>query len=299
MKNLTFVILNILITSSVMAEDCLREGELLSTTKIDVERVSEIGQCFFYADEFDDAENWLLRSSKEGSRAAQERLGFLYHRGLGNVKQDFTKALYWYGEASNQEDGGYASHGLALMYKFAEGVEQDSEKVVFYLKRSAKQGYAWGQYHLAVEYDTSKRGVDRVLPADPENAFKWYLTAAENGVTESKRRVASLYSYGWGVDTDRKKAYSWYVSAAEDGDAAAQNSLAIWLESGTDVPMDLKQAAEWYTKSALQGNKDAMTSLAYLYLKGQGVQKDKDKAVEWFKKAGKSWLEIKLITSKK
>lgn len=65
-----------------------------------------------------------------GSGKAAYSLGYLYLKGLGNVEQDYQKAIEWF-QKSNYP---MAQHWLAKMYYFGYGVHQDKQRALELLK---------------------------------------------------------------------------------------------------------------------------------------------------------------------
>ena len=53
------------------------------------------------------------------------------------------------------------------------------------------------------------------VAANREEAFKWYLKAAEQGHPDAQDRLAKCYYKGDGIAKDTKKAAAWFLKAAE------------------------------------------------------------------------------------
>ncbi len=93
---------------------------------------------------------------------------------------------------------------------------------------AAEQGSSKAQWLLAhiYRYDLLGNGEDE------EQAFKWYLKAAENGHVAAKREVGQSYMYETGVVQDYAKAHSWLMKAAKSHDAEAEFSVGILFFEG-------------------------------------------------------------------
>lgn len=61
----------------------------------------------------------------------------------------------------------------------------------------------------------SLRGIG--TPADPAEAYRWLLKAAEAGDAQSQIIVATMLNEGQGIDKDPKAALVWYYRAKANG----------------------------------------------------------------------------------
>ena len=119
-----------------------------------------------------------------------------------------------------------AQTNLGHMYKYGEGVVQDSKTAANWLTRAAaEQGHASAQLNLGL-----------------------------------------MYEYGDGVLQDYNVAVKWYTLSAEQGYAAAQYSLGAMYYNGVGVPPDINTAAKWFNLSAAQGYSGAAKVLTQLNL---------------------------------
>lgn len=64
--------------------------------------------------------------------------------------------------------------------------------------------------------------MEQVLQKNEDEAFKWYLKAAEQGDAEAQFRVGCAYDLGEGVAENKTKALNWYTKAAEQGQPDAR-----------------------------------------------------------------------------
>lgn len=131
----------------------------------------------------------------------------------------------------------------------------------------AKAGNAAAMNYLARTYD---EGMDA-----PEDAFPWYLRAAQKGDADAQARLAEMYDEGEGVEQDQAKAMEWYAKAAAQGDDDSQ--LALGEHAENDLA-DNAGAARWYEKAAEQGNAEAQYRLGLLLLADDGVKRDVPRA---------------------
>ncbi|MEL0013027.1 MAG: tetratricopeptide repeat protein, partial [Alphaproteobacteria bacterium] len=72
------------------------------------------------------------------------------------------------------------------------------------------------------------------------------------------------YETGKGVALDTEQAFHWYLQAAEQGLDKAQNNLGRLFENGVGVTPDIDVAIYWYEEAARNGNANARANLARL-----------------------------------
>ena len=79
-----------------------------------------------------------------------------------------------------------------------------------------------------------------------------------------------------------EEAFKQFLSLAEEGNALAQSSTGVMYDMGQGVAKDYDKAIEWYRKSAEQGNQFGQFNLGTMYYMGTGVSKDILTACKWF-----------------
>lgn len=126
-----------------------------------------------------------------------------------------------------QKEDADAQFKLALMYYKGEGVSENKEKAVEWLKKSAEQGHGRAQNKLAYMYYNGE-----VVPENKEKAVEWYTKSAEQGNSNSQYNLSIMYNSGEGVAKDKEKAVEWLKKSAAQGYAIAQNYLARIYDNG-------------------------------------------------------------------
>ncbi len=109
----------------------------------------------------------------------------------------------WYKKAFENGD----DYTKARCYRVGRnGVDSDTKKAVYHLKRAAKQGDMEAQYDLASCYTYGSDGVKR----NESRAFEWYLKSAQQGYPPAQ--IMICYSYLCGVETQKNTftAFKWY-----------------------------------------------------------------------------------------
>lgn len=131
------------------------------------------------------AHRWYKFASDEGYPDAQQKMGFLYQKGLG-VRRAEDVAVEWYHKAAAQ---GYAPAqvDLGLMFAAGRGVKRNYLTAIEWFTRAANVGYAAGQFYLGDMYEKG-RGVKR----DRSTAKSWYRKAGNQGHQEAIKRTKRL-----------------------------------------------------------------------------------------------------------
>jgi TPR repeat protein len=93
---------------------------------------------------------------------------------------------------------------------------------------------------------------------------------------------------------DHEQAFSWWLKAAQKGNADAQNNVGACYFSGAGAERDYQKAAEWYRKAADQGCTAAQAELGWMYFTGHGVTRDKEMARQWWAKSADDSAKSKL-----
>jgi len=145
------------------------------------------------------------------------------------------------------------------------------------LRSAAVAGDGAAAYEVAVRY-AEGRGV----PADMEEAARWYERAASKGLTPAQFRYASLLEKGQGVKKDLAQARRLYLAAAAKGNSKAMHNLAVLYAEGIDGKPDYGTAVQWFRKAAQRGIADSQYNLGVLCARGLGTAKSYAEAYKWF-----------------
>lgn len=131
------------------------------------------------------------------------------------------------------------------------------------LRDAAQTGSPSAQMLLARAFD----GVNE------NEAFKFFLLAAEAGNSEAMLEVGDRYASGRGVDRNLESAFPWFERAASKGEPRALYSIGECYYFGAGVPKDLNQAIYYLTQSAAFNDPYAKGLLGNIYRKGEGLEK--------------------------
>ncbi|OHB32811.1 MAG: hypothetical protein A2X79_04160 [Desulfuromonadaceae bacterium GWB2_53_15] len=134
------------------------------------------------------------------------------------------------------------------------------------LKKFKADSSAQSCFKLGTMYDNAL-GVEE----DKQEALKWYLKAANQGLDAAQHRIGEMYDNGRGVPENTQEAVKWYRKAAEQGYAIASFKLGDMYYNGRGVQKDIAEGVKWYQQSARVGNMKAQYELGNLYYLGKDV----------------------------
>ena len=97
----------------------------------------------------------------------------------------------------------------------------------------------------------------------------------------AQSRLARLYYDGDGVRQSYEEAAKWFLAAAAQGLAPAQLSIAAMYLRGEGVEKDTAKGMYWLEQAAENDHPRAQTKLGIAYYRGQGVRKNKVMAHMW------------------
>lgn len=158
--------------------------------------------------------------------------------------------------------------------------ESKNKKISERTRRSAEKGNPRAQTELGLWYEDVKK--------DPDEAFKWYKAAAEQGYAYAQYLLGfHYYSHSYGVDKSKREAAKWFRKAAEHEFSPAQFMLGEWYMYGfPPVKKNEKLAVRWYKKAAKQYNEEAAYCLSLYYGNPENPYKDSKKSFYWLDLAG-------------
>ena len=254
--------------------------------------------------------SWYDRAAKNGSNKAKYRLGEIYEKGIGAVK-DPEKAFKYIEEASSYYDRALVK--LGDYYREGIGISQNSVKAFqCYLMASATNNTeAW--YKVGECYEKGIGTSKKVSKAE-----EFYLRAANQGLIAARGALGKLqynklgkkdeglanlesaaqqndYSalialgvvFGESDDVNElEKAINYFLKASEVDLKGGEPFARIGRIYGREGPLkDEKKAFEYYKQAAELGQVGAMRSLANYYVSGSGVDQDDFLAFAWATKA--------------
>lgn len=139
------------------------------------------------------------------------------------------------------------------------------------------------QYLVGYAFYLGTEGAKR----DYDEAFKWFMKAANKGSRSAYVALADMYKCGHSVKKDYAEAVKWYRKAAETGGSLGREMLGDMYYYGEGVEQSYLEAKKWYRKATEDTlmPEPAAGKLGRLYFFGQGVKQDDTEALKWFSKA--------------
>jgi hypothetical protein len=120
-----------------------------------------------------------------------------------------------------------AQHELGLRYLLGEGVEADTLKGAFWIKRAAEQSSADAEYNLGI-LEFNGMG----LPWNPFDAYKVFIAAARQGMVEAEYIISMFYTENLVVPRNWEEAYRWIKKSADGGYTPAKEALTDFEARG-------------------------------------------------------------------
>lgn len=230
--------------------------------------------------------------ASKGACHAQDYLGWCYSKGI-SVAQSDLQAIKWFRRGSAQ---GYAAaqNHLGEMYIRCMGnYFLDDDSLEERMRKGKWRNKALLQYHQAAaqEYAPAQHNIGWELlwgndPFHLENTdpAEWFQKAAEQGLVEAQEFLGIWFSDEEN-DFPFEQAMEWLETAALRGAALAQYALGERYEERDGFPQSYTSAAYWFQQAASQGEECAQYRLGILYDKGRGVPQSDEKALYWLHKA--------------
>ncbi|RCS24039.1 sel1 repeat family protein [Phyllobacterium salinisoli] len=220
--------------------------------------------------------NLALPRAEKGDAAAQVLAAEIYARGLG-VPINQTEAARWYGRAADLGviEAQFRYGAMLLQGKY---VPRDKAKAEKLMKAAAEAGNRMAQFNYGQLMMVNHPG-----EAGLDEAFPWFLKAAQAKLADGEYAVSQIYANGTlKIPRDDKKAREFLERAAKQNYDTAQLDLATWYIEGRGGPRDYKAGFRWMHRAAMTGNVAAQARLARLYRDGIGTEGDFIEAAAWY-----------------
>ncbi|MDC0648772.1 trypsin-like peptidase domain-containing protein [Candidatus Pseudothioglobus singularis] len=204
----------------------------------DFEAQEKLAETYFWGEftsvDYEEAANWY-------KMIAERPWGYQDKRNTAIVRANYMAGLSYDEIGSYQEAINWHKKAIEKGTLWAEERRSTSTKSIwvepaYYLERYIKDASSAiaGIYHFGLENNNQ--------------AFKWYLKAANLGDVISMYNAGNGYALGRGTLKDYDKAIAWWMAAAEDGHSASQYNLG-WVYSNIASTKDLSKAKYWIQKT--------------------------------------------------
>jgi uncharacterized protein len=204
----------------------------------------EQGIVAFDKSDFHEAFQILLPLAKTGVREAQKIISGMYLVGNG-VERNFTEAAKWCRMAAEQGDP-------ISQFNLVSFIMHDNpEEALQWLIVSAEQDFSFAAANLGDIYSAYSHFFSE--PEKYRNdteALKWYRKAASLGIAHACHRLGDIFLSGQGVAKDKEQAFQWYLSAANMNHEPSQELLGKAYDQGLlGLPVDPERAKYWLAKA--------------------------------------------------
>lgn len=167
----------------------------------------------------------VTKDAEGGNVSAMEVLCDSYYYGNIGIK-DYELALFW-GERARQNGSIRAKEILGIMYLYGYAAEADESKALGLLKEAVEGGCMKAGRYI---------GLSCLNHGNSEEAFSWFLKAAERGDVTSQHHLGNCYENGVGCEQSMEKALYWYRLAARRKDHVGQPAIDALKRLGADIP---------------------------------------------------------------
>ncbi len=231
--------------------------------------------------------SYYLQAAEGGYIDAMMQVAALYYVGLGCGGMDTAKEQFWYRKAmeagsdmaiyclANALDHGYLDHGRVGK------TDEEADEAISLYKIASEKGIAKASKSLAFKYWHEY---------DEKEAKHWFRIGAEQGDAECQLHTA-MYLYHCDADkqnfSDKEEAFRWYMKAADQNHTMAQYGAARCLFYGVGTDKDEVAAFDLIRQASESGNAPAQEVLSIMYGRGLGTQQDSQKCEYWYRKANK------------
>ena len=235
----------------------------------------------------EEAQEEIEKLSESGDAEAQYQLADYYCKIYKNPEKSFE--LYKQSAEQGNPEAQYAVGKIYLdgpeevfkklkcptkseIYYDGEKVVKDPKKAIYWLKKSAEQGYAKAQHELGEYYYNET--------ADYKEAEFWLRKSDEQGHPLSPYYLATMYEEGCIEEKNPEEKIDLLKKSANRGSAAAQYYLGKMYYEGEEIDKNCKEAVYWLNESAKQGFVEPQTTIKQM----EGT-KDCTKTIDWSQKS--------------
>jgi serine/threonine-protein kinase len=206
-------------------------------------------------DDRDTAFRLCTDEAQKGNVVSQRLLAGLYDR--SQVPGHDAEAVTWYRKAADAGDLP-SLFRLGQLLHLGKGVPQNALDATAKIKAAAEADYQPAFMTLGERYEVGL-GVPR---RSDNNAYIWYLKAAEKGEVAAQAKVGDWLTRGKGIDKDEAAGVTWLQRAADRGNRDAQYGLGMAMIRGRGTPRSDSLGFTWVKKAAEQGHVEAQKEVA-------------------------------------
>jgi TPR repeat protein len=192
--------------------------------------------------EYDRAMHVFQLRAAQGDLVATNEIGVMYEQGLG-VPVDYNRARQYYTRVM-KAGAGVGMISLGKMYEQGHGVAVDESQAQHYYSLAATAGDPDGIALLGTMY---QHGMG--VPVDYGHAMRLYHEAiVAGGDSLAMEQIGFMLQHGLGGPANPKEAWCWYVWADANGQPNASAHLAELAAAGQEPVSDCSVLNQWPVK---------------------------------------------------
>lgn len=227
---------------------------------------------------------WFKKSAELGYSQAQATLGAFYLKGLpGLLEKDSKQGIELLAKAVRNKSL-TARYNLGMAYLSGDGVPEDKEKAVQWLRVAEGQNFSEAQFTLGVLLIEGQEGVEkntnegleflRKAATNKHQLAKQYLEKRLGGdfsknatriqglgqiSTSDKETIAKAKKLFTGVGSEKNyfEAFKLFLPLAEGGNPEAARFVGLMKFSGKGTDKNFDEARQWLSVAAQKGDKTA------------------------------------------
>lgn len=223
--------------------------------------------------DLDFAEELLHHTHAKNHSPSTYALGYLFF-----IKNNFKRCIEIF-TSENFENNEYSDYLLALSLI---NTDNDIEKALNLIEKSAKKGHGYSHFTLANIYQNGLYGKKK----DIDKSYQHYQIAINKNIPNAKFKLLLLIIDNPSlINNNQYNLINELEYAHKNGIKDASFYLAKIYDQGAIVKQDYKKALYWYIQSASYGNNIAMYNLASMYANGDGTNESIEKSHFWLKQS--------------
>lgn len=214
---------------------------------------------------------------------------------VGNILTNFTTQKDIPEVALVYEIGADSANYLGFRYYNGEGVKQNVDSALFWIRKAAEGGDIKGAGNLGYLLSMAPE-----IEHDYPEAIKWLTKASDAGLPSAQSQLADLFRIGLGIAPDTIRAMELYEKSGKGGLIDAQYKLIAmmgykWklLPADSSVNLGLYYhnnrlfgvAAELFMDAAEKDNPRGNALIGDALARGEGISYNSELAMEYFLKA--------------
>ena len=226
--------------------------------KVEAERIAEDKRKVEKA-AIDEAKAAVAKKERE-LNAARDEIKKLKEEALRKRKEDAARA------GRRDENSAAPKSVCSRSPQFSQAKYEEARKKV---KQAVDDGFkkAFSMYNRDA---ATKKALDAFSSGEWEKGFE-HARKANMKDAELQHCFGVAYAFGHGVEQDNAEAFKWFVKAAAQGISDAQYNTGVMLMAGRGVVADLYLGAAWLEEAASSGSCAAKAKMGEAYLNGWGV----------------------------